>query len=128
MRGLHYTAARALDRAAALLDTPGRWTQSVNARNGAGRKVPPDSPAAVCWCIQGAIAREMNEMMATRTDDPRRINDTYALAYQAIRDALSSPHASLPKWNDRKGRTAAEVVRVLRRAAARIRDAVRRAA
>ena len=121
MRGLHYTAARALDRAAALLEPKGRWTQNVNARNRNGNRTPPDSPAAVCWCIQGAIAREMNQMMATRTDDPRRINTTYALAYQAVRDALSSPHASLPKWNDHKARTAGALTAQERRKAPQFR-------
>lgn len=128
MRVLHYTAARALDRAATLMDTPGRWTQHVNARNGEGRKVPPDHPSAVCWCAQGAIAHVLGGMVADHTDDPRRVNTTFNYAADAVCDSLPFPDhgTGLTIWNDDKTRTAADVARGLRRAAARIRETVRR--
>lgn len=37
------------------LSVPERWTKGVFARNHKGEPVPPDSPHAVCWCVNGAV-------------------------------------------------------------------------
>lgn len=128
IRVLHYTAARALDRAAALIEVPGQWTQHVDARNGDGEKVPPDHPTAACWCANGAISHVLRGMFV-RELDPRRINATVNYACDAVCDSLPFPDVgtSLAVWNDDQTRTAAEVARGLRRGAQRIRAFARKA-
>jgi hypothetical protein len=38
-----------------LLSDKSRWTQGQSARDSEGRPVEPDSPYAVCWCVEGAL-------------------------------------------------------------------------
>ena len=50
------TAKEILEGARALLADPDRWTQKATARADNGRQVRPSDPAAVCWCMGGALA------------------------------------------------------------------------
>lgn len=40
-----------------LIADPERWTQGTYARDADGNRVYYDSPAAVCWCSQGAVLK-----------------------------------------------------------------------
>ena len=47
-----------LQRAIDLITDRSRWTTGVAARDVNGAAAEPDDPAAVCWCGQGAMAKE----------------------------------------------------------------------
>ncbi len=38
-----------------LLDAPEKWTQQKFAKTASGEPTMPLDPAAVCWCLRGAI-------------------------------------------------------------------------
>lgn len=46
-----------LEGARELIADASRWTTGAFAKDGQGRSVPADSPAATCWCAAGAIRR-----------------------------------------------------------------------
>lgn len=50
-------ALQALREARALIQDPERWTRGVLARDANGREVDEHADAAVCWCLEGAVAR-----------------------------------------------------------------------
>jgi len=116
---------RTLLGAADFLDLPGRWQQGFHLRHRdmQPENLPPDDerdddfsaseamkdPTIVCACMEGAIYR-------AAPDD--------AVAEQAIGRMTGylcqiDPDANVPEWNDEQGRTAAEVVLALRKAAVR---------
>jgi hypothetical protein len=64
-----------------------------------------NDPNAVCWCLVGALRAV--------SGDP----DAYEEAYEAVAQYLNKSPAG---WNDAPGRTQAEVIAVLRYAAAAI--------
>lgn len=88
-----------------LLSPEGAWTQGAYARDGERQAIiSADDPAAVCWCIDGAIDRVIgyrhHECRADR-------------AGQAISKAAGAGKVG---WNDTPGRTQAEVIAMLDRA------------
>jgi hypothetical protein len=95
-----------LTKAAALLESsPTAWTQSVIARNAAGRVAAPNSPEACSWCALGAIAKVRGQPYATRTNCPAtQLLETYLGEYAG-------------NYNDRPQRTREEVIAALRGAA-----------
>lgn len=94
-------AADTLRKARALIETKG-WAQGWFAFNASGTRVNPWSPEATMFCAAGA----MTEADAT--------SDEYNL--------LASGMGTLPPcivgWNDRRGRTKAEVLSAFDRAIA----------
>ena len=34
-----------------------KWTQGEQARDRLGDRIPPTSPSATCWCIEGAVMK-----------------------------------------------------------------------
>lgn len=40
-----------------LLSEEGKWTQGAYARDAVGKSVALNAPAAVCWCLKGALNR-----------------------------------------------------------------------
>lgn len=99
--------ADVLERAAALLEPEGAWTQAAYARGKSGRIVNPQSKAAVCFCMAGAVERAKGD---DETLDERRF----------IRMAIKRQY--IPGWNDAPGRTQTEVVAALREASKLARD------
>jgi hypothetical protein len=99
------SAADVLERAADLLSMPGAWTQGESARNRSGEQVPPDSDAAVCWCLDGAYER-VGGQWGDR-------------GWSALSKVIRSGPIS---WNDSPRRTQAQVVAKLREAASLARD------
>jgi hypothetical protein len=70
------------------------WTQGHFARDEDGYPEHEGSPDAVCWCAMGAMSAA----------DP---NDKYGL-YGALSHAIGDEMVGM--WNDRIGRTKAEVL------------------
>lgn len=105
-------AKRLLAAAADLLESEGRWTKHANARDSAGTPVSVLSPYATCWCAGGALYRIQFEQYGARADS----KSIGARAFGLL-DEVMGIHMVGP-WNDGIGRTQAEVVAALRRAAA----------
>ena len=82
------------------------WTQGAGARNRHGKPVRPESVSAVRWCLVGAT-------FMTTTPWWRVIG--------ILKHCSGSPCMSA--WNDRKGRTHAEVLSLLDEAIAKARAA-----
>ena len=85
-----------------LLSTPNRWTQGTLARASDGRKVSPEHPEAVAWCLVGAVLRCYGH-------DGLRCGDIIQKLTSMI------PEESIPHWNDSRGRTWDEVIELARR-------------
>lgn len=84
------------------------WTQGEFSRDANGDYCPMSDPAAACFCAMGAVYR------VTLSEDGIPIpihNDVYALLCDAV-------GGSVVDWNDRRGRTQAEVLAVFDRAIA----------
>ena len=107
--------ANILGRARQILATPAHWTQDAMARDAAGNPVHPQSPAAVCWCIGGALSRAAAELAG-----PGGTVDLEALAQaegRAEGDLRGWWPGGIAIWNDRPEREWLEVVGTLERAA-----------
>lgn len=97
MRRACHAVAEARQQAAALLRRG--WTQRGYAFDAAGRSVSATSPDAIRWCLYGALH-------AVGADRP-----VFEAACDQIRAELGlTSRDSLDLWNDRPGRTQAEVV------------------
>lgn len=109
--------ADVLERAAALLEQPGKWTQGAFSRNPDGTAdLTEDENAAsnpVCWCALGAIA------VAADVDpnEPWVFADGPLESQQAAKLLRSVVGFSIDDWNDAPERTQSEVVAALRKAA-----------
>ncbi len=103
------TTAEVLRKALALIDTPEKWTKVVIARNAHGKEVSHRSADAVCFCMDGALARAADlEISRGRYE--------YEGATRAIRTATGEREYWL--WNDAPERTHAEVVAAFQKAIA----------
>jgi hypothetical protein len=100
--------ADVLDRAADLLEQPGKWTQGAAARTADGEMTFAADPAAACFCMWGAIARVSDDYEAIDCRPIRMITQPLGCA--------ATP-GNLGRYNDKLGRTQAEVVAALRSAA-----------
>ena len=94
-----------LRAAADLIEPEGSWTRGVYARAEDGQQVDPQSRRATCWCGVGAIIRAGGWDAVYGADRFLRV----AARYRSL--------DGFPDWQDRKGRTQAEVVAALRKAA-----------
>jgi hypothetical protein len=79
------------------------WTQEAYARNKAGNSVGSHSPNAVSWCLYGAL-------VAAYPDDAEWIKVYNKVLFQIQK---KSPYDIPAAWNDRPGRTQAEVILLL---------------
>ena len=95
-----------LRRARWLIEEPDRWTKGEAARDGAGRAVPHDSPSAVCWCVDGALA------LAGASVDPMN-PACYVAAISHLRDVVGTNVAG---WNDHRELTHAQMLSAIDRA------------
>lgn len=85
------------------------WAINAMARDAAGIEVDEDSETAVCWCANGALA------LATPPGPCGRTGDEFYVPFKAAQDSLKraigiAERASLAEWNDRPGRTQADVL------------------
>ena len=101
-----------LQQARDLIASPEAWTQGTYARNASGKRTPLAGPDAVCWCVSGALRRIIERAETDPIPDPLR-----DLWYETIpvvnRIANLDMYSTLPIWNDKKGRTHAEVIALL---------------
>ena len=103
------TSTDILLAAADLLDRPGAWSPQALARNADGVCTSPYEEDAVSWCATGALMRVSQEA---------DIQDYRAARAQLAETLYESDHEpDIVDWNDAHGRTQAEVVAMLRRAA-----------
>lgn len=94
-----------LAKAADLIEPEGAWIQRSYARDRMGHFVDYTSPGAACWCAEGAIFRQIPDA------DMSDVNAVWRFIAMAEPEAHDTPY-----WNDRPGRTQAEVVAALRKA------------
>lgn len=87
---------------AELLEAPERWTQGTYSKSESGDSVYPRNPAAVCWCLLGAI------------DEVYDVGDPRKKAYEAMQKTIDK--CMLTMWNDAPERTHAEVLAAVRKA------------
>ncbi len=92
-----------------LLERPGAWIQAAYAHDAEGREIDPRAPSAVCWCLAGGL----DAVSPIGSYAPWAARKLVAVALGIPPDRAYRNTA----WNDEEGRTAAEVVAVLRRAA-----------
>lgn len=97
------TVATILRRAAERIERPGAWCQGASALGPLGIRVHPRSSFARKWDAIGSVERETG-------------GDVHAF-YEACRRVFDAAGRVPQGWNDRPGRTAAEVAALLRRAA-----------
>lgn len=111
---------KGLKRMLALIETG--WTTGTNARDKDRESVNFMSPEAKSFCLMGASNRAACESFPNyMTDyrDERKANALYSDLNGAIRRVINptAPFSvSLPHWNDKSGRTKAEVVETLKAA------------
>ena len=89
------------------------WTQFAPARKANGVPCDPAASAAVEWCSTGAVAIEPECALARRK--------ALAALSAAVPDVtpLDIHHIRLTHWNDARGRTQADCVRLYENAVAR---------
>lgn len=97
------SAEAVLRRAREILSPRGAWRPLAFARDAEGRVCPVFAPGAVSYCLVGAIT------LAAAGED---LTPTFRDAFKAL--ALGESHAerviAVQAWNDREGRTQAEVL------------------
>lgn len=94
-----------LAKAADLIEPEGAWTQSVRARDTAGRWVDALELGAVCWCLVGAVQRVTGRAGSEAYAAPEL---NWVASVVRRRDPAS--------WNDAQSRRQATVVSALRAA------------
>jgi len=98
---------------------PDRWTTGCNARDKKGEHVSYTGRAAHCFCMHGKLRREFEFALEKETEDVR--NDTWSMMTTCIYAAINRNRTTyMSPYNDRKGRTVAQVVEKLRHAEVRI--------
>ena len=100
-------AADLLAAAADLIAKPGAWTQGALARTAKGNRCAPTSRRAVCWCALGALDR---------------FYDADSMPGSAILQLNKMTGFNIPGWQDDPARNQGDVVRLLRRAAKKLRS------
>jgi hypothetical protein len=100
------SVAEVLNMAADKIAEPDAWTQYAFARDAKGYPTGTKSPAAVCFCIAGAIYA---------------VSPTLGFGSDII-ERLPKPrgYPNIARWNDASTRTQAQAVAKLRKLAARL--------
>lgn len=86
------------------LSDPARWIKGTYARDSEGRSVLPDSPRAVCWCLDGAIRLEVT---LAQGSDYRLYA---ALFNKAVALIDTRRHLSIVDWQDSPARKHKDVL------------------
>jgi hypothetical protein len=100
------TVPAVLRAAADLIEPEGRWTQEVQARDASGEECGVLDDDAVCWCIYGALWHFGIPVYGPEAD-----------AVETPLIQVIGADQGIDQWNDVDGRTQAEVVAALRKAA-----------
>jgi hypothetical protein len=100
--------SKIFQRARELIATPDRWLQDATARNADGSVASSLDESAVCFCVGGAVERALLLEYGVQVGDEQ-------VEVLGILDELCGGDVTL--WNDRAGRTHAEALALLDRAA-----------
>lgn len=115
MREHNQRAIQTIIDARELISDPKKWTKGTDARNEKGDSVPSNAKDAVCFCMNGALAR-----VRPRLQD---IGDIVK-ARNEINLTLIGPEKDLSKnftdFNDNPGTTHADVLHVMDRTIERL--------
>ncbi len=101
-----------IEAAADLIEPKGAWTRLTRARNALGREVEPCSDGAVRWCAIGALER------VALNEGADFLNSLRAVCAEVPSKRYCH---SISCYNDARGRKQAQVVKLMRKAAARVR-------
>jgi len=102
----------AADIAREFREHPAHWTQDYICKDADGEDwMDPTNPDAVCWCLRGAIDKRV-----IHGAGPIYLAFDRALGHQIASEA---EHETLHfvEWNDKPGRTVAEVIELCERVA-----------
>ena len=80
------------------------WTKGAFARNKEGSRVFPKSRSACCWCILGAIRKEI------------KYNETEMPAIEVLQEHLPSPYLYVGIFHDHDKTTHKDIIDLLDRA------------
>lgn len=97
--------AQTLARVKARIQDPAHWTQGELARNFKGQVAAPRAPTATCWCLVGAIGKELNTHYRNCLSSGER---------DVILDAIAQEQGyrvEIPQYNDTHSH--AEVLNIL---------------
>lgn len=98
--------------------TPERWAKHANAYDKTGKRIGYRKRDAHCFCMHGRLRREF-ERGTLR--EPTLRSDVWQIITTCLYAAISTKkHTHMSTYNDRKGRTVAQVVDKLRQAETRI--------
>lgn len=86
-----------------LLSQSKHWTQNWYAKDAKGFACAPSDNDAICWCLVGALERIVGD------------GDHANPLLRWLRMELPAGEMSVSKWNDKRGRTHAEVLDLLDR-------------
>lgn len=93
------------------LTSPRQWTQEVYAKDVKGKRVPPTSGKAECWCTEGLVyhcyGKEID--MSLPSNQPRLMAD---IIIKKIKEHLGVE--SLTDWNDDPKRKFRDVIGLFR--------------
>lgn len=92
------------------------WTQELFARNEQGNRCSAESSAAVCWCIRGAMFAAVKGKFGDEFVEAETILES-VIPPSSLKGIGSN--APLVYFNDRKGRTKAQVLALYERAIAK---------
>lgn len=100
-----HSTADILRKAKALIDTPEKWTKGENAKDVHGNEVGILASEATCFCMEGAL---------------KRVGVGYGERPWVLLGiaATGKPRLGIWEWNDRRGRTHAEVMEAFDKAIA----------
>lgn len=136
MKNEHYKAnlkkfsIEATKRAITLLEPQGRWTQKRNAADKHGFNTSPHSSSAVCFCLNGALAREVKEVItpayiANPSLDMPLEESVLGHVWDTMSETLAEQYPHWSKrdpvyFNDADERQQSEVVDLLKKTLAKL--------
>lgn len=95
-----------------LLEDPRRWTKGTFARNIEGFEVSASNPDAVCWCLEGAIAKIVGDEIAASDEG----SIFYTPLFNVIAACLSTAEiegSGIAGFNDAEDTTHQDVLNLL---------------
>jgi hypothetical protein len=94
------------------------WSQQASARDADGVHVSTDDPHAVKFCPFGAIIKVVRKGSQVHTKSQYALESAAAELLHRRINMRRVRRLSIPAWNDRPRRTAAQVAKAMREAAA----------
>ena len=95
-----------MEHARDLIARPNGWTQKTMARDSGGNSIASRRPDAVCFCAFGAVLRSVADKIKENYDVYSKVH--FGAGIVALEELVENK--PIESWNDREGRTQAEVV------------------